>query len=76
MDKLRNLSIRKSVILYIFISLLVSLLLWIAAYGAATFVVQVQSAKEISDDSVYYDGNLPARPDLYIRSEQSRAGFS
>ena len=72
MDKLRNLSIRKSVILYIFISLLVSLLLWIAAYGAATFVVQVQSAKEISDDSVYYDGNLPARPDLYIRSEQSR----
>lgn len=72
MDKLRNLSIRKSVILYIFISLLVSLLLWIAAYGAATFVVQVQSAKEISDDSVYYDGNLPVRPDLYIRSEQSR----
>lgn len=72
MDKLRNLSIRKSVILYIFISLLVSLLLWIAAYGAATFVVQVQSAKEISDDSIYYDGNLPARPDLYIRSEQSR----
>ena len=72
MDKLRNLSIRKSVILYIFISLFVSLLLWIAAYGAATFVVQVQSAKEISDDSVYYDGNLPARPDLYIRSEQSR----
>ena len=72
MDKLRNLSIRKSVILYIFISLLVSLLLWIAAYGAAAFGVQVQSAKEISDDSVYYDGNLPARPDLYIRSEQSR----
>ena len=72
MDKLRNLSIRKSIILYIFISLLVSLLLWIAAYGAATFVVQVQSAKEISDDTVYYDGNLPVRPDLYIRSEQSR----
>lgn len=72
MDKLRNLSIRKSVILYIFISLLVSLLLWIAAYGAATFVVQVQSAKEISDDSVYYDGNLPAKPDLYIRSGQGR----
>ena len=64
MDKLRNLSIRKSVILYIFISLFVSLLLWIAAYGAATFVVQVQSAKEISDDSVYYDGNLPARADF------------
>ena len=72
MDKLRNLSIRKSVILYIFISLLVSLLLWIAAYGAATFVVQVQSAKEISDGSVYYDGNLPAKPDLYIRSGQGR----
>ena len=72
MDKLRNLSIRKSVILYIFISLLVSLLLWIAAYGAAAFGVQVQSAKEISDGSVYYDGNLPAKPDLYIRSGQGR----
>lgn len=72
MDKLRNLSIRKSVILYIFISLFVSLLLWITAYGAAAFGVQVQSAKEISDDSVYYDGDLPARPDLYIRSEQGR----
>ena len=32
----------------------------------------MQSAKEISDGSVYYDGNLPAKPDLYIRSEQSR----
>ncbi len=72
MDKLRNLSIRKSVILYIFISLFVSLLMWITAYGAAAFGVQVQSAKEISDDSVYYDGDLPARPDLYIRSEQGR----
>ncbi|GFI46804.1 sensor histidine kinase CpxA [Lachnospiraceae bacterium] len=72
MDKLRNLSIRKSVILYIFISLFVSLLLWIAAYGAAAFGVQVQSAKEISDGSVYYDGNLPAKPDLYIRSGQGR----
>ena len=72
MDKLRNLSIRKSVILYIFISLFVSLLLWIAAYGAAAFGVQVQSAKEISDGSVYYDGNLPAKPDLYIKSGQGR----
>ena len=49
-----------------------SLLLWIAAYGAAAFGVQVQSAKEISDGSVYYDGNLPAKPDLYIRSGQGR----
>ncbi len=72
MDKLRNLSIRKSIILYIFISLLVSLLLCITAYEAVTFVVQLRSAREISNDSVYYDGNLLARPDLYIGSEQDR----
>ncbi|MDE5590514.1 MAG: HAMP domain-containing histidine kinase [Acetatifactor sp.] len=72
MDKLRNLSIRKSIILYIFISLLVSLLLWITAYGAAAFGVQLQSARDISNDSVYYDGNQLARPDLYIGSEQGR----
>ena len=72
MDKLRNLSIRKSVILYIFISLLVSLFLWGTAYGAAAFEVQLYSAREISDDSVYYDGDLSVRPDLYIGSEQGR----
>lgn len=72
MDKLRNLSIRKSIILYIFISLLVSLFLWGTAYGVAAFGVQLYSAREISDDSVYYDGDLSVRPDLYIRSEQGR----
>lgn len=72
MDKLRNLSIRKSIILYIFISLLVSLLLCIIAYGAAAFGLQMQSAREIGNDSVYYDGNLLVRPDLYIGSEQDR----
>lgn len=72
MDKLRNLSIRKSIILYIFISLLVSLFLWGTAYGVAAFGVQLYSAREISDDSVYYDGDLSDRPDLYIGSEQGR----
>lgn len=72
MDKLRNLSIRKSIILYIFISLLVSLFLWGTAYGVAAFGVQMQSAREISNDSVYYDGDLSVRPDLYIGSEQGR----
>ncbi|MDE5780025.1 MAG: HAMP domain-containing protein, partial [Lachnospiraceae bacterium] len=72
MDKLRNLSIRKSIILYIFISLLVSLFLWGTAYGVAAFGVQLYSVREISDDSVYYDGNLSVRPDLYIGSEQGR----
>lgn len=77
MDKLRNLSIRKSIILYIFISLLVSLLLWGTAYGAAAFAVQMQSVREFereetSDNSVYYDENLFGRPDLYIGSEQGR----
>ncbi|NBJ94790.1 HAMP domain-containing sensor histidine kinase [Parablautia muri] len=72
MDKLRNLSIRKSIILYIFISLIVSLFLWGTAYGAAAFGVKLYSAREISDDSVYYDGDLSVRPDLYIGSEQGR----
>ncbi len=77
MDKLRNLSIRKSIILYIFISLLVSLLLCGTAYGAAAFGVQMQSVREsedekVSHDSVYYDENLSARPDLYIGSGQDR----
>ena len=60
MDKLRNLSIRKSIILYIFISLLVSLLLWGTAYGAAAYAVQMQSVREFereetSDNPVYYE---------------------
>lgn len=77
MDKLRNLSIRKSIILYILISLLVSFLLWGTAYGAAAFGVQMQSVREsegeeIRNDSVYYDENLSVRPDLYIGQDQDR----
>ncbi len=77
MDQLRNLSIRKSIILYIFISLFVSLLLWGTAYEAAVFAVQIQSVsdyqdKEIDDSMMFYHEDTAVRPDLYVRSEQDR----
>lgn len=86
MDKLKNLSIRKSIIIYLIISLLASLLLWMGAYHAAfrtqTRLVKKYAAEETGYESIYPDEDLPgedppdedpfARPDVYIDSDRDR----
>lgn len=76
MDKLRNLSIRKTIIVYILISLFVSFLLWAAVYQAASRIQMRLVWKYTVEGSRYNtvnpDGNPPVRPNESLMTDVDR----
>ena len=76
MDRIKNLSIRKTAIVYILISLLASFLMWAAVYAAAsrkqTQLFWKYTDIEISYDSTYPNEYFPGRPDVYLMSGRDK----
>ena len=73
MDKLRNLSIRKSIIVYILLSLFVSFLLWAAVYNVAARIqarmVWKYTVEGSRYNSVNPDENPPVRPNESLMTD-------
>lgn len=76
MDKLKNLSIRKTIIVYILISLFVSFLLWAAVYQVASRIQARMVWKYTVEGSRYNsmnsDGNPPVRPNESLMTDVDR----
>ena len=76
MDRLKNLSIRKTAIVYILISLVAGFLMWAAVCMAAsrkqTQLFWKYTDMEISYNSAYPNEFLPGRPDIYLMSDRDR----
>lgn len=76
MDKLRNLSIKKTIIVYIIISLLASFLLWAATFKAAS-ATQRKLAWKYASKEMNHDLMMPIdlpqeRPNVYLMSDGDR----